>query len=91
MKTTLDLKDALLTQAKALAVQQGTSLTKLIEDGLQLRLREAQKFDLAILAAFFIPGLPKDLMAYLATRTQANASRKGKADHGDSKAEKIAK
>ena len=43
MKTTLDLKDALLIQAKALAVQQGTSLTKLIEDGLQLRLREAQK------------------------------------------------
>lgn len=30
------------------------------------RMREAQKFDLAILVAFFIPGLPKDLMAYLA-------------------------
>lgn len=29
-------------------------------------MREAQKFDLAILVAFFIPGLPKDLMAYLA-------------------------
>ena len=33
----------------------------------------------------------RDLMAYLATRTQANASRKGKADHGESHAEKIAK
>lgn len=43
MKTTLDLKDALLIQAKALAAQQRTSLTKLIEDGLQLRLREAKK------------------------------------------------
>lgn len=39
MKTTLNLNDALLTQAKALAVQQHTSLTRLIEEGLQLRLR----------------------------------------------------
>ena len=39
MKTTLDLNDALLTQAKALAAQQHTSLTRLIEEGLQLRLR----------------------------------------------------
>jgi hypothetical protein len=42
MKTTLDLNDALLTQAKTLAAQQRTSLTRLIEEGLQLRLR-AQK------------------------------------------------
>ncbi len=39
MKTTLNLNDALLTQAKALAAQQRTSLTRLIEEGLQLRLR----------------------------------------------------
>jgi hypothetical protein len=39
MKTTLDLNDTLLVQAKALAAQQRTSLTKLIEEGLQLRLR----------------------------------------------------
>jgi hypothetical protein len=39
MKTTLDLNDALLTRAKALAAQQRTSLTRLIEEGLQLRLR----------------------------------------------------
>ena len=39
MKTTLDLNDALLTEAKTLAVQQRTSLTRLIEEGLQLRLR----------------------------------------------------
>ncbi len=39
MKTTLDLNDALLTQAKSLAAQQRTSLTRLIEEGLQLRLR----------------------------------------------------
>jgi hypothetical protein len=39
MKTTLDLNDALLTQAKTLAAQQRTSLTRLIEEGLQLRLR----------------------------------------------------
>ncbi|MBV8123471.1 MAG: DUF2191 domain-containing protein [Burkholderiaceae bacterium] len=39
MKTTLDLNDQLLTDAKALAAQQRTSLTRLIEEGLQLRLR----------------------------------------------------
>lgn len=30
------------------------------------RLKRSQRFDLAILVAFFIPGLPKDIMAYLA-------------------------
>ncbi len=39
MKTTLDLDDELLANAKALAAQQRTSLTRLIEEGLQLRLR----------------------------------------------------
>lgn len=42
MKTTLDLNDALLTEAKVLAAQQRTSLTRLIEEGLQLRLRARQ-------------------------------------------------
>ena len=39
MKTTLDINDALLAKAKALAARQRTSLTRLIEEGLQLRLR----------------------------------------------------
>jgi hypothetical protein len=39
MKTTLDLNDPLLAEAKALAARQRTSLTRLIEQGLQLRLR----------------------------------------------------
>lgn len=39
MKTTLDLNDALMIEAKALAARQHTSLTRLIEEGLQLRLR----------------------------------------------------
>jgi hypothetical protein len=39
MKTTLDINDQLLTHAKALAAHQRTSLTRLIEEGLQLRLR----------------------------------------------------
>ena len=42
MKTTLNLNDELLVHAKALAAEQRTSLTRLIEEGLQLRLR-AQK------------------------------------------------
>jgi hypothetical protein len=39
MKTTLDLHDALLQEAKALAARQRLSLTRLIEEGLRLRLR----------------------------------------------------
>ena len=39
MKTTLDLNDQLLADAKALAARQRMSLTRLIEEGLQLRLR----------------------------------------------------
>jgi len=38
MKTTLNLNDTLLINAKALAAQQRTSLTRLIEEGLQMRL-----------------------------------------------------
>lgn len=41
MKTTLDINDSLLANAKSLAAQQQTSLTRLIEEGLQLRLRVA--------------------------------------------------
>jgi hypothetical protein len=39
MKTTLDLNDRLIAEAKAFAAEQRTSLTRLIEEGLQLRLR----------------------------------------------------
>lgn len=39
MKTTLDLNDQLVADAKALAAQQRTTLTRLVEEGLQLRLR----------------------------------------------------
>ena len=39
MKTTLNINDQLLANAKALAAQQRTSLTRLIEEGLQMRLR----------------------------------------------------
>lgn len=42
MKTTLDINDTLLANAKSLAAKQRTSLTRLIEEGLQLRLRSAK-------------------------------------------------
>ena len=42
MKTTLDINDTLLTQAKSLAAEQRTTLTRLIEEGLALRLRVRQ-------------------------------------------------
>ncbi|MEY4909861.1 MAG: hypothetical protein RL260_3579 [Pseudomonadota bacterium] len=41
MKTTLDIDSDLLRQAKAAAALEGTSLTRLIEEGLSLRLRAA--------------------------------------------------
>jgi len=39
MTTTLDINDKLLADARSLALQQRTTLTRLIEEGLQLRLR----------------------------------------------------
>ena len=42
MKTTLDINDTLLATAKALAARRRTSLTRLIEEGLQLRLRSSR-------------------------------------------------
>ncbi|MBW8077881.1 MAG: DUF2191 domain-containing protein [Gallionella sp.] len=39
MKTTLDINDTLLATAKSLAAKQQTTLTRLIEEGLKLRLR----------------------------------------------------
>jgi len=39
MKTTLNLRDDLVAKAKALAAKECTTLTKMIEEGLALRLR----------------------------------------------------
>ena len=39
MKTTLDLRDDLLTEAKARAARERTTLTRIVEEGLSLRLR----------------------------------------------------
>jgi hypothetical protein len=39
MKTTLDLQNTLLARARIMAAQQNTSLTRLIEEGLRLRLQ----------------------------------------------------
>lgn len=38
MKTTLDIQDNLLANAKAMAALQRTTLTRLIEEGLEMRL-----------------------------------------------------
>lgn len=43
MRTTLDIDDNLLKQAKQLAAREHTSLTRLIEEGLAARLRSAAK------------------------------------------------
>ena len=43
MRITLNLNNDLLAQAKALAARERLSLTRLIEEGLALRLRQATK------------------------------------------------
>lgn len=43
MKTTLDLHDDLVAEAKALAARQRSTLTRLIEEGLRLRLQAASR------------------------------------------------
>lgn len=39
MRTTLDINDALLAEAKALAAREHVSLSRVIEEGIALRLR----------------------------------------------------
>ena len=41
MRTTVDLPDELLRQARKQAAEEGTTLTALLADGLRLRLRRA--------------------------------------------------
>lgn len=63
MKTTLNINDRLLAQAKALAaIEQGT-LTRLVEEGLQLRLaqRRHQAKRASPLPVFGSGGLCQDL------------------------------
>jgi hypothetical protein len=63
MKTTLNLNDVLMTKAKATAAQQHMSLTRLIEEGLQLRLSvrrvSGQPQELPVYSGKggFVPGL----------------------------------
>ena len=52
MKTTSDIHDDLLAKAKALAAKEHTTLTKMVEEGLALRLRRRK---------VPIPGALKDL------------------------------
>ncbi|MDQ2928731.1 MAG: DUF6364 family protein [Caldimonas sp.] len=42
MKTTLDLNDTLIANAKALAAQQRTTLTRVVEEGLRMRLASSR-------------------------------------------------
>ena len=56
VKTTLNINDQLLADAKVLAAQRRTSLTKLIEEGLQLRLRAAAT--LRITRKTQVPAIP---------------------------------
>ena len=55
MKTTLDLDDQLLTRAKTQAAIERKSLTRLIEEGLTLRLRPQAVTANASKASFDLP------------------------------------
>lgn len=52
MKTTLDIEDRLIARAKAQAIREKTTLTRLVEEGLSLRLRRA------VPALTALPALP---------------------------------
>jgi hypothetical protein len=63
MKTTIDIADALLTEAKAVAAEQGTTVRSLVEEGLRLaiaRRREGEAFRLRP-ASFNGDGLRPDV------------------------------
>ena len=47
MRTTLDLNDELIARAKAEATRERTTLTRLIEEGLRLRLRAPERTDVS--------------------------------------------
>ena len=57
MKTTLDLDNELLARAKALAARERTTLTRMIEEGLALRLRRRRSHTRGVLKA--LPVSPK--------------------------------
>ena len=58
MKTTLNIHDTLLQEAKAFAAQQRTTLTRLIEEGLRLRLQPKPVDTRATKNAIKLPTLP---------------------------------
>lgn len=43
MKTTLDIDDSLVTKAKTMAARKRTTLTRLVEEGLRLRLNAPKR------------------------------------------------
>ena len=48
MRTTLDINDTILARAKAFAAKERTTLTRLIEEGLALRLRPGMVREAAV-------------------------------------------
>jgi hypothetical protein len=63
MKTTIDIADALLTEAKTMATKEGTTVRSLVEEGLRLALarrREGKAFELRP-ASFGAGGVKADV------------------------------
>lgn len=56
MKTTIDLSDALASEAKALAAKRGTTFRAIVEQGLRHALEEAQQAESFRLTDKSVPG-----------------------------------
>ncbi len=56
MKTTIDLSDALMLEAKALAAKRGITFRSVVEEGLRCALREAQQAEAFELQDKSVPG-----------------------------------
>lgn len=74
MKTTLDLDDGLLARAKALAAMERKSLTRLIEEGLSLRLRKAAPDQGGAQSAIPVFGGGGGLLAWIAMAARRHGS-----------------
>ncbi|MBI5834214.1 MAG: DUF2191 domain-containing protein [Armatimonadetes bacterium] len=84
MRTTLDLNSELVAQAKATAVRERTTLTRLVEEGLALRLRPTSGTGQVVALPVFDggSGLLPAVEDALTNRALWDAMEEGEGPHG---------